>query len=63
MKKLLLIASLLVMVGAVVAMVARRRGVEPQAAWKDLTDTAKGAASQVSSTVKDAAVAAKDKVG
>jgi hypothetical protein len=63
MKKLMLFGSLLLVVGVIGMLVARRRGADPQAAWNGLADSAKRGTSQVTSAVKEAVETAKEKAG
>ena len=63
MKKLMLFGSLLLAVGAIGMLIARRRGTDPQAAWNGLTESAKRGTSQISSAVKEAVETAKEKAG
>ena len=63
MKKLMLFGSLLLVVGLIGMLLARRRGTDPQAAWNGLAESAKRGGSQVSSAVKEAVETVKEKAG
>jgi hypothetical protein len=62
-KKLMLFGSLLLVVGVIGTLLARRRGADPQVAWNGLAESAKRGTSQVSSAVKDAVETVKEKAG
>ena len=62
MKKLMLFGSLLLVIGVIGMLVARRRGTDPQAAWDGIAESAKRGTSQISSAVKEAVETAKEKV-